>query len=286
MTKTLLYFLLALSFNANSQLNNESVYWKIESPKSGNTSFLLGTMHLIDRDKLFLPKVVSKDLKKSDLVILEVIEEVDNAMALEMVLLKEGRMVDYVLPNQLDSFYYYVQHEFGLDSAQFENSMGRFSPMMFGELPTMKHAKGSEGIDALVEKFAKKKEIKLFGLESAELQMKFFNQIPSLLFNEMIMEVIRDSMTTKQRWLYTQELYLTQNVKEMMGEESNTVDDFTDILLTKRNLNWVVQLKNLLEEQDNFIAVGAAHLYGSIGLINLLRNEGYTCTPIKISLIK
>ena len=51
-------------------------------------------------------------------------------------------------------------------------------------------------------------------------------------------------------------------------------------LLDDRNKNWVGQLKNILKEKNIFIAVGAGHLVGKNGLIELLKKEGYTVKPL------
>ena len=56
---------------------------------------------------------------------------------------------------------------------------------------------------------------------------------------------------------------------------------FTDILLYHRNQNWVKKLKTLLPEKSILVAVGAGHLPGEKGVINLLRKEGYKVTPVE-----
>ena len=43
----------------------------------------------------------------------------------------------------------------------------------------------------------------------------------------------------------------------------------------------IVKLKTLLADKALVIAVGAGHLPGEKGLINLLRKEGYTVTPVE-----
>ena len=64
------------------------------------------------------------------------------------------------------------------------------------------------------------------------------------------------------------------------------VNNYTDILLYNRNRNWVAKLKTLLPSKALVIAVGAGHLPGEQGLINLLRKEGYNVTPVDNKLKK
>jgi uncharacterized protein YbaP (TraB family) len=78
--------------------------------------------------------------------------------------------------------------------------------------------------------------------------------------------------------------YKNQDLKkleELMVETDAAMASFTDILLYHRNRNWVNKLKTLLPGKSLLIAVGAGHLPGEKGMINLLRKEGYTVTPVE-----
>lgn len=50
-------------------------------------------------------------------------------------------------------------------------------------------------------------------------------------------------------------------------------------ILDKRNLNWLPKIKVAIKRESCFFAVGAAHLAGNNGLVNLLRKEGFVVTP-------
>ena len=52
------------------------------------------------------------------------------------------------------------------------------------------------------------------------------------------------------------------------------------VLLINRNLAWMQKLSDLMKDQPTFVAVGADHLVGPQGLIELLRRAGYTLKPI------
>jgi uncharacterized protein len=56
---------------------------------------------------------------------------------------------------------------------------------------------------------------------------------------------------------------------------------YMDLLLYNRNRKWARELDTLLPGKSLLIAVGAAHLPGKDGVIELLRREGYTVDPIK-----
>ena len=53
-------------------------------------------------------------------------------------------------------------------------------------------------------------------------------------------------------------------------------------LLNKRNTNWIPKLMKYFDEGSTFVAVGAGHLSGPNGVIELLRNKGYKVEPISM----
>jgi uncharacterized protein YbaP (TraB family) len=53
-----------------------------------------------------------------------------------------------------------------------------------------------------------------------------------------------------------------------------------DLVIT-RNKNWMPLIKKAIAAKPTFFAVGAGHLGGKTGVINLLRTQGYKVTPVK-----
>ena len=52
-------------------------------------------------------------------------------------------------------------------------------------------------------------------------------------------------------------------------------------LLDNRNQEWVKTIPQLIHQKSCFIAVGALHLPGENGLIELLKKAGYKVKPVK-----
>ena len=55
----------------------------------------------------------------------------------------------------------------------------------------------------------------------------------------------------------------------------------TELLLYHRNSNWAAQFDSLATKGSVLVAVGAGHLPGEKGLLQLLRNEGYKLRPLQ-----
>ena len=75
-------------------------------------------------------------------------------------------------------------------------------------------------------------------------------------------------------------------LEAMLLKTDAGISSFTDILLYNRNRTWVQKLKELMKNKALVIAVGAGHLPGDQGVIQLLRKEGYKVDPVDNKLSK
>jgi hypothetical protein len=64
------------------------------------------------------------------------------------------------------------------------------------------------------------------------------------------------------------------------GYSKAELDAFQEDLLYKRNAAWIPLLEKLFEQDRVFIVVGAGHLQGPRGVIELLKKDGYAVTRI------
>jgi len=70
-------------------------------------------------------------------------------------------------------------------------------------------------------------------------------------------------------------LYAYMSKNEMMQA-------FQAVILDNRNITWIPTLEDLFKEGSSFVAVGAGHLPGELGVISLLKQKGYTVEAIAL----
>ena len=78
--------------------------------------------------------------------------------------------------------------------------------------------------------------------------------------------------------------YKNQNldsIKTMLGKSEFGSEKYDNLLLNNRNKKWVKELDTIMKKESVFVAVGAGHLVGEQGLINLLKKQGYTVKPLE-----
>lgn len=68
-----------------------------------------------------------------------------------------------------------------------------------------------------------------------------------------------------------------EGLSELFVEDMKVeAPELYDTLLLQRNLNWVPQIDRMLQDADTeFVLVGAAHIVGENGLLDLLSQKGY-----------
>jgi uncharacterized protein YbaP (TraB family) len=62
--------------------------------------------------------------------------------------------------------------------------------------------------------------------------------------------------------------------------ENEITSKFEEILLSNRNKNWIPIIEKVAKEKATFFGVGAGHLGGEMGVIQLLRKKGYKVEPV------
>jgi uncharacterized protein YbaP (TraB family) len=144
-------------------------------------------------------------------------------------------------------------------------------------------------VDEVIARTGKALGVKIVGLETVEEQTEVLSSMSPSLAAVVLLDAARRPELANDVYATLLSLYIQQKPAEILPvidasrlftpEETKAQDDFADHLLGGRNKIMVERMKPLLEAGGAFVAVGALHLVGTGGLIELLRAEGYTMTP-------
>lgn len=267
----------------------QNLFWKVTPPNGGQSNYVFGTIHLIDRDNFFLPTEIERLLVQSDVLYLE-IENLSNATkARKLAFLPEGRMTDLLTTEQRDSVYSFIESELGMDSARYEKLLGKLKPIAFSQVGMPSKMGNMESYDATFNRLAKKNKVTTKGLETIEEQFTYFDEMPKELQVELIMQTVRQSADYIEEWSKMQNAYLNQELAVLvdLSSSSSAMELYMqDRLMNQRNANWMHKLEKSLNEGNTFIAVGAAHLTGEKGILSLFEKQGFVIEPISIQLRK
>lgn len=120
-------------------------------------------------------------------------------------------------------------------------------------------------------------------LETAEEQaVILYDTTPIAHQAEALVEMLKDPAEAIQSVKDLTAAYNAADLDKMLelSEKEDEHPEFMLALLDRRNANWLTKLPALMKQAPSFIAVGALHLAGRQGIIEGLRNLGYTVTPV------
>ena len=97
------------------------------------------------------------------------------------------------------------------------------------------------------------------------------------------MSQLKDLDKSKEEFSIMENLYNAQDLDSLCAyTDSDIMNMMREELLVNRNLRWVSKMSPLINKQRVFFAVGAAHLCGEDGLLELLSKQGYVIEGIKL----
>lgn len=129
-----------------------------------------------------------------------------------------------------------------------------------------------------------KRKLEVKGLETMAFQAGLFDSIP---YEEQAKELVTAIDSADVQKSSVDSLLKTYRSQDLKGIEQLTTGaeglegKYLDLLLYKRNRNWASQFDTIAKKNSVLIAVGAGHLPGKQGLLELLKKKGYKLTPIK-----
>ncbi|MDP4264381.1 MAG: TraB/GumN family protein [Bacteroidota bacterium] len=284
---------LTLAANAQSQdkisPDNNTLLWKISGNGLTKPSYLYGTIHMLCADDATLSDNFKKIIHKVDEVYFEV--DLDNLFEMIGVMTKMKMKGDTTLRDLLsEKDYKKVKEYFETKSSMLPFSMlETYKPIL--ALSTVQEGSiecdNTTMMEQVIMQEAKDNDKKIKGLETMSYQAGVLDSIPYKIQAEQLVSYIDNIGKDKSEDKELEDMmkaYKSQDLKkleELMMKTDMGIGNFTDVLLYNRNRNWVAKLKKLLPDKSLLVAVGAGHLPGEKGVINLLRKEGYTVTPVE-----
>ena len=284
-----LFVVLALpSVAARAATTDTAMFWEIK--QDGQTrGYLLGTIHSEDPRVLDFSTELTELLKANKIFAMEMVPDLPTLARLtEYMHYPEGQNLKSVigaerfeaLKKALSGYYVPIE---------FINRMKPWAAMM--TLSTPPPVTGFF-MDLSLSLRASGSGLKVVGLETLEEQLSFLEDMPLDMQLSLLDQAIVDFDKVKQVHDEMVTIYLDGDLanlqalsyEQMQDAGAETRDYFIRSGIDDRNRRMLETLKIQLQQGSVFAAVGALHLAGGTGLVNLLRTEGYTLLPLPMPL--
>ncbi len=270
-----------------AQNRDESLLWRVSGNGLANPSYLFGTFHLMGSEYIDSLANVKAKFDSSTTLVGELV--LDNSMTPKIMM--AATMQDTVLRDLLTEEAYRLTSDWLKELGGVDLKMlDRFNPSMVQILivtliQQKLNGKAVVPMDLHFQNLARDTK-KLIGLETFEEQADVMFRSSSYGQQaQQLTEFVskRDSSITSL--IAMNRMYRAQELNALMTmfSESSYSTAEKDALLDNRNKNWMTKLPEIFEGGSCFVAVGALHLPGENGLVSLLRNAGYTVTPLPLN---
>lgn len=260
-----------------------SLLWKISGNDLEQPSYLFGTIHVICGSQFYMDERIENAVNDTDTLMLEIdMSSPQTMMRLQQLMVNpQGPYLqDHLSEEQLATVDEYFIENFGAGVAQLGvlKPMALNSMVLVGGLP----CDDVKSYEVVLAEMAENQEMSLAELESVEFQMSIFDDIPLAEQVEWLWEMIDDEEHTQAQMAAMVDAYLSEDVDRLLTfmKEDPQFQDYFEVLLDDRNVNWIAPIREQIHSESTFIAVGAGHLAGDMGVIQLLREAGYEVEAI------
>lgn len=287
MKKILFALCVLVSFSLSAQYN--SLLWKISGNGLKKPSYLFGTMHTADARVFNFSDSLMPFFNASKAYAMELdpVTAFDFSI-LSKITMGKGYSLKKMIPDTdyvfLDSV---MRKEVGMSVKIFDNVAPVFT-MSLLEMKSMglsdSSIKGNkEVLDVYFHNLAKKKKKKLIGIETVEEQLGALNSLTYQEQADMLLVELHAMRNNSSEGTELVEYYLQQDLDKLaaMNSVTDMPDKFYTALVTDRNIRMADRIAVFIQEQPVFVAIGALHLPGQGGVIELLRKKGYTVYPVR-----
>ncbi len=289
----LLFALMMLAFASQAQL-----LWKVSGNGLSRPSYIMGTYHFAPASMMEKIPGMQQALEGCDVVVGEIEKEsmmsaeAQAKMAQAMIAPLDSTLDKLFSPEDLAIVEQVFDKYFGAMGVKL-SQMNMLKPNAISvQMQAMQAVKyfpnfnQNELIDLAVQTAANEMGRPSIGLETIEEQIELLFNGPLTEQAEGLLEACKkDDLFTVQSSALV-EAYMAQDLNrieavftdpELGGENAEEME----ALIYDRNRNWAEKLHKMMPERAALVCVGAGHLPGDQGLLQLLRNRGYTVEPMQ-----
>jgi len=263
---------------------NRGLLWKIEG-RGAEPSYLFGTMHSEDPDVVRLPAPVRKALDEAHGVTLEVV--LDPAALLAMTagfMLDDGSTLQSLIGEPLYRRVVGALADYSVP----EMVISGMKPWAVAVTLMTPPTRTGEVLDLVIYQTAIAAGKPVDGLETPLEQLAVFDELSESDQVALLKDTLNNLAEIQASLARLKEAYLARDLQRlqeisdapMRDTDPALMERFTDVLITRRNHRMVERMVALLQKGGQFIAVGALHLPGEQGLLQLLSGRGYRVTRV------
>ncbi len=277
------WFILLFTLFATSSVAKTSL-WQISN--SDHTLYLGGTIHMLGPDDFPLPQAFDQAYLSADIVVLEtdllqLSQPHLQQLLMQQVTYRNGK----TLKTQLQPRTYQLVKNFftarGMSVTAFEHIKPAMLSLSMSVIEIKRLGLDERGVDQYFFERARN-EHKLTGqLEQPEQQIQFIASMGEGNEDALLLNTLRDLENLKPVLHEIKQSWRDGDMERLeraaLAPMQRDYPELYQLLLVNRNNDWLPQIINMLNTgETELILVGALHLVGEEGLLQLLKARGFS----------
>ncbi len=261
---------------------SSSLLWKISGHGLQHPSYIYGTIHSPDRRAFTFHDIVVEHIKDCDAFGMEVRLDEFNPFSILGDLQMPG---DTTLEMLLGDSSYHVLEKFVRDSFKIELGMfAKIKPMFLAGLMDSQGQEedSAEVLDESLMNQAKSLGKELIGIETIAEQIHAIDLIPLKEQAKMLLDETEQGDSSEMPFEDLLDVYKSGDLDSLYGyyKQGELSNAFNKSLIIDRNHRMADRIDSIIRKKTLLVAVGALHLPGDEGVLNLLRKKGYELSPL------
>jgi uncharacterized protein YbaP (TraB family) len=279
------------SSRAKGQENDEknlgqgnSLLWKISGKGLEKPSFLFGTVHMICKDDYFWTDAMQNAYDNSEKVCFEMdLDDITlQASIASSLMLEEGQeLKDFFNEADYEQLAQYLQDSLSMPI----HLLSRMKPAAIMTLVLSKVGlcKDMISYESNIMSKAISDDKEILGLETVSEQIAILENMNTDSIVSYVMQIVNGNESYDQEFSKLMDAYKDQDLESLyqLIKESASYKDDLNNLLYDRNQRWIGRMEKMMKENSVFFGVGAGHLWGEKGLLEYLKDSGYTLEILK-----
>jgi uncharacterized protein YbaP (TraB family) len=262
----------------------KSCLWKVTSETG--TLYLQGSVHVLKADSYPLAPAIEEAYAASETLVLEVdMKEMASPEVQQRIMAKAMLPGTATLQETLDADTYQKLSDACTRAGLPVSTLAKFKPWFATMTLTLIQLQkmgfdSQDGLDTYFFGRAEADGKNVSGLESIDFQIGLFDSLAEENPTDFVTRALTDLALIEKDVPFLEKAWETGDIDALGALMSKGFEGYPNLYKTfvlDRNARWLKAMTGFLETQDiHMVVVGAGHLSGEGGLIELLKNKGYS----------
>jgi uncharacterized protein len=265
-----------------AQTPESSLFWEVSGNGLEKPSYIFATVKFIPAAKFSLDQAIEDKLLECEIFATETLmdhharHELNKAAHLP----HHESIKDYISQEEFLKLEKLFSDKLGISKLKFETVYHQFKPVLLSTTITrLSLGKDVKYYEMELMKIAHKKGLIVMGLETAEREiaaMETFELKDQVAALKHTIDNYDQQIADYHEMI---DVYLAGDLHKTLEytlhpSENNEV--FRRSFFDERNVEFIPHMENLMKKGKSFFAIGAGHLADEMGVLNLLKEKGYT----------